>query len=120
MRSKFETFPEYHTSLDDLTLISPSGLAGGYDIVTDCISVLEALGPYECTTIGEPQLGRRGLYPELGLRDTYPKIRSMMNLIAYSDGEYDLIEIADLLSVDARELIGLVRELVDHDILRWN
>jgi aminopeptidase-like protein len=120
MRSKFETFPEYHTSLDDLSVISPEGLRGGYDIVRDCISLLEGLGPYECTTIGEPQLGRRGLYPELGLRDTYPKVRSMMNVIAYSDGKHDLIEIADLLSVDARELIGLVGELVDHKVLRWN
>jgi aminopeptidase-like protein len=119
MRSKFETFPEYHTSLDDLNLISPSGLEGGYDIVRDCVCLLEALGPYVCTTMGEPQLSRRGLYPDIGLRDTYPKIRSMMNLIAYSDGEHDLIDIADLLSVDARELIGPVRDLLDHDVLQW-
>jgi aminopeptidase-like protein len=41
-----------------------------------------------------------------------------MNLIAYSDGVNDLIAVADLLDLDARDLIGTVDELVDAGVLR--
>ena len=41
----------------------------------------------------------------------------MMNLLAYSDGHHDLIDIADLLEIDARELVVVARDLVDHGVL---
>jgi aminopeptidase-like protein len=117
MRSKFETFPEYHTSKDDLAFVTPSGLEGGYRLVRECLGLIEELGPYRCRTIGEPHLSTRGLYPDFGLRDSWTKVRTMMNLLAYSDGHHDLIDIADLLEIDARELVVVARDLVDHGVL---
>ena len=96
MRSKYGEYPEYHTSLDDLTLISPSGLQGGYEIVCKTIGIIEANRIPLSTVLCEPQLGRRGLYPTLSAKNSAKIVKAMTNLIAYADGKRDLLDIADL------------------------
>ena len=65
MRTRYGGYPEYHTSLDDLSLISPAGLSGAIAAIAKAILAVEANGRYPRGP-GRPQLGRRGLYPSLG------------------------------------------------------
>ena len=60
-RSKFGEYPEYHTFADDLSLVSPEGLQGAYDVMKQVIDVLDMNQCYQ--VLCEPQLGKRGLYP---------------------------------------------------------
>jgi aminopeptidase-like protein len=117
MRSKYATYPEYHTSLDDLTLISPAGLAGGIAAIAGAILAVEANGRYRATVLGEPQLGRRGLYPTLSTRQSGLTVRRMLDVLAYSDGAHDLLAIADMLGVPVWELAAIARQLLAHDLL---
>ena len=105
MRSKYGTYPEYHTSLDDLNLISPSGLAGAFGALQRCILLLEANGTYRTTCLGEPQLGRRGLYPTLSQRGSGLQVQTMMNILAYADGQRDLVSIAERIGVPAETCV---------------
>lgn len=111
MRSKYRTYPEYHTSLDDLTLVTPSGLQGGLDVVRECLELLERNATYRATCLGEPQLGRRGLYPPLGTVDSHRVVADMLNVLAYADGEHDLIALVERLAIAPERLYPLVDTL---------
>jgi aminopeptidase-like protein len=117
MRSKYGTYPEYHTSKDDLTLVTPKGLQGGYDALRACISAIEMEGRYQTTILCEPQMGKRGLYSLLGTRTIENAVQMRMNILAYSDGRHSLLDIADKLDVSITELFPFVEELVQHDLI---
>ncbi|HEX5576854.1 MAG TPA: DUF4910 domain-containing protein, partial [Gemmatimonadaceae bacterium] len=111
MRTKHNAYPEYHTSLDDLSFITPAGLAGGFDVMQQCIELLEANGHYRVTTICEPQLGRRGLYPTLSTRGAGYTVRGMSDILAYADGTKDVIELAEIAGTSPRETVEIVNRL---------
>ena len=111
MRSGYNGYTEYHTSLDDLTLISPSGLAGGYSAIQKVIDLLEHNRVYKVTTLCEPQLGKRGFYPTLGSRDVVDSVRSVSNVLAYADGTRDLVGIATHIGISAEEAVEIAGKL---------
>ena len=117
MRSKYAEYPEYHTSLDDLSLISPSGLQGGFNAVRAAISALEANRTYRTKLPCEPQLGKRGLYPSLSTKETTAQVADMMNLLAYSDGETDLLSIAETISVPIGRLSAIAEKLREANVV---
>jgi len=117
MRSKYGTYPEYHTSLDNLSLISPQGLAGAFGALQKCISLIEANATYRTVCLGEPQLARRGLYPTLSKRDSGLEGRTMKNILAYADGERDLISLADRIGVSAETCVPIIERLLQERLL---
>ena len=96
MRSKYHDYPEYHTSLDDLKFVRPEQMQETFDIYLGILQTLEANRIYRTTVPCEPQLGPRGLYPNLGDRTHQEAaLYDRMALLAYADGKTDLIEIAE-------------------------
>lgn len=117
MRSKYGCYPEYHTSLDNLELVSPQGLQGAFDVLSDCIEVIEKNSIYQTTCLGEPQLGRRGLYPTLSTRTSYSSVRTIMDVLAYADGSNDLLDISERIGVPVLNLLPVVDKLVEAGLL---
>ena len=63
-RSAPGSFPEYHTSADDLDFVRPEALARSFQAYLDVFDVLETNAAYvNLSPKGEPQLGRRGPLP---------------------------------------------------------
>lgn len=118
-RSKFGEYPEYHTSADDLSLVSPEGLQGAYDVIKQVIDVLEMNQRYQVQVLCEPQLGKRGLYPTTSQKGSYDKVKAMVDFIAYADGKTDLIDISDKIGVPISELIFVIKELNEAKLIKY-
>lgn len=116
-RSKYGTYPEYHTSLDNLDFVTPEGLRGGYELVKNCIEVIESNRTYKVTCFGEPQLGKRNLYPSLSIKYSGNAVRNMKNLIQYADGTNDLIDISNIIHTPVQDLWSIARSLLDAGVL---
>lgn len=116
-RSKYAEYPEYHTSADDMSLISPEGLEGSYKVMQQVIRALEYNNYYRVTCLCEPQLGKRGLYPTESRKGIYEEVKKLTNLIAYADGTEDLISISTRIGVPVEELIPNIDKLCEAGLL---
>ena len=119
MRCRYGDYPEYHTSLDDLeTVVTPTGLQGGFDVVRECIETLEREPVLLTTTYGEPQLGKRGLYHTMLNKNTSDEVMLRTNILAYADGQHAISDMVELFGDDEETITAMVQELVDHDLIR--
>lgn len=116
-RTKYGEYPEYHTSADNMDLITPEGLQGAYDVMVKVIDTLENNYHYQIVCKGEPQLGKRGLYPTISQKGTYDAVRAMTHFIAYADGKNDLIEISNIIGVPTPDLIRIKDKLFENNLL---
>lgn len=117
MRSKYGEYPEYHTSLDDLSLITPQGLEGGFNALKKAILAIEHNVYPRVTVLCEPQLGKRGLYPTLSTVNSGDQVRAMVDLISYCDGRHDLLEIATLIGESIESLVEILKPLIAHGLI---
>ena len=117
MRSKYGTYPEYHTSEDNLDLITPKGLEESFDIYKQVIKVIEnnfyPITAFPC----EPQLSKHGLYPDLSMKGRKKHVKNMMNLLAYSDGSLDIIELFEKVGVSYDAGLNIINILLEKKIL---
>jgi aminopeptidase-like protein len=122
MRSMYGTYPEYHTSLDDLSLITPEALAESLGLYARMVDALEANETLENTQpFGEPQLGKRGLYPTTGggseaLAAT--RLRDTLWVLNRCDGTADLLSAAETAQRPIWELASAAEPLREHGLLR--
>lgn len=120
MRSKFGEYPEYHTSLDDLSLITPKGLNGGYQAIKSAIDVLENNVLPVSNVLGEPQLGKRNLYPNIGVKgakEAIPDLKTMIHIISYCDGNRTLLEIAEKINQPFEKCREIIQTLLKENLV---
>jgi aminopeptidase-like protein len=118
-RSAFGTFPEYHTSADNLEFISPEHLGSSYRMIMDAIDILEMnWTPINLFPKGEPQLGRRGLYSALGgdksAGETAMGYLWVLNL---ADGNHTLLDIAQKSHMSFRDIARAAQLLLANGLL---
>ena len=117
-RSKFGEYKEYHTSLDNLNFISSEGLETSLELFKKIIQNLELNEIPKNLITCEPHLSSKNIYPTLSIKNNYEQIQKIMDIITYSDGYNDLIDISNKINVPIWELVDHVKKLKKKKILK--
>jgi aminopeptidase-like protein len=95
-RTPHGEYPQYHTSADNLSFVQDEELVDALSAIEQILEVLETDAAYRnLSPYGEPQLGRRGLYPKVGGRSATDTVMAMLWLMACSDGETTVLQVAE-------------------------
>jgi aminopeptidase-like protein len=118
-RTPYAAYPEYHTSADDLDLVGPAQLQESLEVCWEVVRVLEANRRYlNLSPKGEPQLGRRGLYGQIGGRsDAEERQLAMLWVLNQSDGRMSLLDVAERSAVPFALLAEVAATLEEAGLL---
>ena len=89
-----ENIKRYHTSADNLNLISNKGLQQSFEVIKTIIDGFENVFYQKTSIICEPNLGSRNLYPTTSIKDNYKKRNFMLDLITFSNGKDNIFDIS--------------------------
>lgn len=118
MRGRHGQFPEYHTSADNLDFIHADQLARSYRMLCRAIDILEENRTYHNQfPYGEPQLGRRGVYREMGDADQVRQL-AMLWVLSLSDARTSLLSIAERSGLEFELVCEVASVLVTCGILK--
>tara|TARA_E500000178_G_scaffold216964_2_gene214181 strand:+ start:2829 stop:4121 length:1293 start_codon:yes stop_codon:yes gene_type:complete len=95
-RSKFDEFPEYHTSLDNFDFVSIKSLTQSFNVIKDSIELIQSSIYPKTQIVCEPFLTKRNFYPEINIkgRKFKDKTKLILDFLQYSDGNFDLKKIS--------------------------
>ena len=117
-RTPWGRYPEYHTSADDLDFLKPESLAGSLRLLQTTLEVLAHNRRFvNLRPKGEPQLGRRGLYGSLGGGSAKERELALLWVLNQSDGEHDLLSIAERSGIAFEVLRTAAADLVRAELL---
>jgi aminopeptidase-like protein len=99
-RSKYGTYPEYHTSDDDFKLVTLKGLKGGFNVVKNAIIFFQKkeipISKYIC----EPQLSKRKMYATIKNTLSNNIDKYVRDFLQYADGTNDIKKISKMINVN--------------------
>jgi aminopeptidase-like protein len=118
-RSQFATFPEYHTSADNMDFIKPEILERSFDRVLEIVDIIENEGrPVNLAPHCEPNLGKRGLYAAVGgnAKD-YDAMLPILWVLNQADGDHSLLDIAARADLPFERIRAAAKALADNGLL---
>jgi aminopeptidase-like protein len=118
-RSRFGTFPQYHTSADNLDFIAPRHLADSLRAIWRAIEIAETnFTPLNLSPKGEPQLGRRGLFATTGGdKDGAARAMAYLWVLNQADGSRTLLDIAERAGMPYHVILAAARALASAGLI---
>ena len=129
MRSKYGTYPEYHTSMDNFKLVNLKGLIGGFNIAK--LSIENILKKTLVTkqkkkinkkfpimsTFCEPQLGKRNLYHSINFNQKNLS-RKYLDFLQYADGTNSIGKIASYINCTLNQTKSIKKILKKNKLIK--
>jgi aminopeptidase-like protein len=131
MRSKYGTYPEYHTSLDNFNLVNSKGLRTSFIFLKKIINQILDLDEKNfikqlrkikksnpiSKIICEPFMSKRNLYPSLSNGFVKSHIRNIMNFLQYADGSNNCREISKYIKLNLNSTMKIYRILKQYKLV---
>lgn len=132
-RTIYGHYDGYHSSADDLEFMTIDAVEKSAAAVVDLLASFEQAGSVyrNLAPHGEPQLGRRGLYPSVnspmnralshdGQFDGRTMLEDILGVLSLSDGSRTILETADILSRPIGDIAPLAAYLAKEGLLEVN
>ena len=122
MRSKYGTYPEYHTSADNLNLVNGRNLQESANFIYKLLSILDRNIKPKAKIFCEPMLSKRNLRENKFQNTHLSKTDKLISdVLAYCDGVNDVIDISQIVESDfdsVNEVIQMLKQqnLVDESL----
>jgi aminopeptidase-like protein len=117
-RSPHDAYAEYHTSADDLSLISREALAESIQAILTIVGRLDRNRRFRNRSPnGEPQLGVRGLLRSLGGESPGTSEQALLWMLSQSDGQHGIVDTAAISGLPRSLLEAAASALVDSGLL---
>jgi aminopeptidase-like protein len=119
MRTPNGEYPEYHTSADNLDFVDPRSLADSLSLYLKVLDILENDSTFlNLRPRGEPQLGKRGLYPAVGGQGTGSELMARLWVLNLSDDDHSLLDIAERAQLPFDTIKDAAQLLLDGGLLK--
>lgn len=113
-----KTFPEYHTNFDNFKVVTKKGLEGSFEIFKNIIDAIELSLFPKSKTKCEPFLTRKKIYPTLSKKSNIDSdLRNLLNILAYSNGKRSVFQISNILNLELKTCLDVVKKLKEHDLI---
>jgi len=129
-KDKYHEYREYHTSLDNLDFVTGEQICQSLDVYIGLQKILDNNCVYRSNySKGEPNLGKRGLYPKMGGANkqvgldktsgnrNYSDLDAISWLMFLSDSSNDLVTIAEASDVPFDEIQRIASLLHHHKMI---
>ena len=117
-RSKYGEYPEYHTSLDNLSLLSPDSLYESYILLKKTILCIEDDIVLKSLILCEPNLGKRGLYSNISqVNSRRPISKNILDIISYCNGDRTLLEVANIIDISMSEIKKIATIMISNKLV---
>ena len=119
-RSKYNEYPEYHTSKDIFgKVVTKKGLNGSFKIMKQTINYLMEKKYPKTNIICEPKMDKRGLYSYTSaLNKSYKFQRKLIDFLMYSDGKNNIEEISKKINLKLTVTKNLFKILLKNKLLK--
>lgn len=117
MRSMYGTYKEYHTSLDNKSLMDFSLMKESVEMYLKMVNTLETEEYYQSmVTAGEAHLSKYGIL-YIGDKEKSIKLKQILYLLAFSDGNNSIRDIAERMEMNLDSFQEIVSLLVEKKLL---
>ena len=117
VRDKYSNYNCYHTSGDNLDFVGEDELYESFNTYIACINAIEKIKTYKCNTLCEPMMSKCGIWPAIGKPNNISIVKDIRNVLAYCDGNRDILKIANTLGLYVLDVASMIDTLLAHELI---